>query len=204
MPCPKVRLRALQSPDVQTTIRLVPCEVRNGSNPALGAFPLHVRSGAASGIPRGTARCRRSADFVAEKSSLPPGVRNLSNATSRRLLTRPLFPCVATGEARATEAPRSVAPPPGFRRRRGHRPRRTRRVGAPATQTAGQTTLSPRDCSGRCSALTPHCWKSYSDRLAGFSVRPEQNHEAIQAGAGHAQFPKASLVFEMAGQGKIH
>jgi hypothetical protein len=37
-------------------------------------------------------------------------------------------------------------------------------------------------------------------------VRPEQNwplHEAIQAGAGHVQFPKASLVFEMAGQGKI-
>ena len=138
-----------------------------------------------------------------EKSSPPPGVRNLSNATSRRLLS-PFSVRRDPGEARATEAPRSVAPPPGFRRRRGHRPRRTRRVGAPATQTAGQTTLSPRDCSGRCSALTPHCWKSYSDRLAGFSVRPEQNHEVIQAGAGHAQFPKASLVFEMAGQGKIH
>ncbi len=35
---------------------------RSGSNPVLWVFPLHVRSGAASGNLSGTARCRRCAN----------------------------------------------------------------------------------------------------------------------------------------------
>jgi hypothetical protein len=39
-----------------------PAYDRCGSNPDLRVFPLHVRLGAASGIPSGTVRCRSRAD----------------------------------------------------------------------------------------------------------------------------------------------
>jgi hypothetical protein len=52
--------------------------VRNGSNPVLRVFPLHVRLGAASGIASGTVRCRirghRDVDHnirFSERSSSP-------------------------------------------------------------------------------------------------------------------------------------
>src|SRR6266705_1412364 len=38
-------------------------QVGSGSSPALRLFPLHVRLGAASGIPTGTTRCRKCANM---------------------------------------------------------------------------------------------------------------------------------------------
>ena len=41
-----------------------------GPNPVLRAFPLHVRLGSATGIPRGTARCRSSQEAPLSSETL--------------------------------------------------------------------------------------------------------------------------------------